>query len=86
MYKTIFAGLNTLTNQMSMLGARNRDDDLSPRVEDEEDQMYNKSRSFDDTCKVGHLYNELIGQVKVTFNPVNCLACRVQTSGDALVV
>ncbi|XP_060590030.1 uncharacterized protein LOC132745206 isoform X3 [Ruditapes philippinarum] len=36
-------GLNTLTNQMSMLGARNREDDLSPRPEDEEDQMYNKS-------------------------------------------
>jgi hypothetical protein len=41
----MFAGLNTLTNQMSMLGARNREDDLSPRPEDEEDQMYNKSRS-----------------------------------------
>lgn len=36
-------GLNQLTSQMSMLGVRNRDDDLSPRIEDEEDQMYNKS-------------------------------------------
>ncbi|XP_053383277.1 coiled-coil domain-containing protein 60-like isoform X8 [Mercenaria mercenaria] len=36
-------GLNTLTSQMSSLAARNRDDDMSPRIEDEEDQMYNKS-------------------------------------------
>lgn len=43
-----FAGLNAMATQMSLLNVRNRSNEeemMAPKVEEEDEQIYNKSRS-----------------------------------------